>query len=161
MIRMATPDDAAAIAAIWNPVIRDTAITFNSAEKTQGEVAELIRGKARARHAVFVAGPAGGVAGFASYGQFRQGVGYVRAMEHTILVAPGARGTGLGRALLAAVEQHARSGGAHVLVAGVSAENPAGVSFHARMGFREVARLAQVGWKFGRAIDLVLMQKFL
>ena len=81
--------------------------------------------------------------------------------EHSILLAPGAQGSGLGRALLTAVEDHARAGGAHCLFAGVSAENDAGRRFHARMGYAEVAVLPDVGWKFGRYIDLVLMQKFL
>ena len=161
MIRPAEARDAAAIAALWNPIIRDTAITFNAAEKSAAEVAELIAGKARAGHAVFVAEVEDAVRGVALYGQFRAGVGYARAMEHTIVLSPDARGLGLGRALLAAIEDHARAGGAHVLMAGVSGENADGVSFHARMGFREIARLPEVGWKFGRAMDLVLMQKFL
>jgi len=161
MIRPAQAQDAAAIAALWNPIIRDTAITFNAAEKSEADVAALIADTARAGHAVFVAVVDGAVLGVALYGQFRAGVGYARAMEHTILLAPAARGLGLGRALLATVEDHARAGGAHVLIAGVSGENADGVSFHARMGFREIARLPEVGWKFGRAMDLVLMQKFL
>ena len=161
MIRPARASDAAAVAAIWNPVIRDTAITFNPVPKAVSELEALIDEKARAGHGFFVAEAAGEVAGFASYGQFRAGAGYARAMEHTILLAPGARGRGLGRALMAALEAHARDGGAHVLMAGISGENPQGVAFHAWIGFREVARVPGVGWKFGRAMDLVLMQKLL
>lgn len=161
MIRPAVAGDAAGIAAIWNPIIRDTAITFNATEKPVAELEGLIVQKARAGHGFFVADVAGAVAGFATYGQFRGGVGYARAMEHTVLLGSEARGRGLGRALMAAVEDHARAGGAHALMAGISGENPAGVAFHARIGFREVARVPQVGWKFGRLMDLVLMQKFL
>ena len=47
------------------------------------------------------------------------------------------------------------------MIAGISAENLAGIGFHAAIGYAEVARLAEVGWKFGRWYDLVLMQKFL
>ena len=60
-----------------------------------------------------------------------------------------------------AVEDHARMGGAHSMFAGVSGENPEGCAFHARLGYAEAAVLPQVGWKFGRWMDLVLMQKFL
>jgi phosphinothricin acetyltransferase len=161
VIRRATPSDATAIAAIWNPYIRDTAVTFNSAEKSAADVATLIRDRDAAGFATFVAETGAGPAGFASYSQFRGGVGYARSMEHTILLSPAARGGGLGRALLQAVEDHARAGGAHGLFAGVSAENPEGRAFHARMGFAEVAVLREAGFKFGRYMDLVLMQKFL
>ena len=160
MIRNATPDDAPGIAAIWNPVIRDTAITFNAAQKSPEEIAAMIRDRQAAGHAFLVADD-GGIAGFATYAQFRGGVGYARTMEHTILLAPAAQGRGLGRALLSALETHARAAGALSLFAGVSAENPAGRAFHARAGFSEVAILQRVGFKFGRTMDLVLMQKFL
>ncbi len=161
MIRDAAAIDAPAIAAIWNPVIRDTAITFNSAEKSPAEIAALISDRQAAGHAFLVADQAGQIAGFATYAQFRGGVGYARTMEHTILLAPSAQGSGLGRALVTAIEDHARAAGAISLFAGVSAENPAGRAFHARMGYEQVAILQRVGFKFGRAMDLVLMQKFL
>lgn len=62
---------------------------------------------------------------------------------------------------MAAVEADAAASGVHALMAGVSGENATGVAFHRAMGFETVARLPQVGWKFGRWHDLVLMQKFL
>lgn len=160
-LRDATPADAAAIAAIWNPVIRDTAATFNSAEKSPAEIAAMIATRQGDGHAFLVATSGETLLGFASFAQFRGGVGYARTMEHTIILAPEATGKGTGRALMAALESRARSAGAHSLFAGVSAENPAGLAFHARIGFAEVARLRQVGHKFGRYMDLVLMQKFL
>ncbi len=160
MIRRASPADAGAIAALWNPFIRDTAVTFNAFEKTPDEVAFMITERDMAGHATFLA-EGSGLLGFASYAQFRGGSGYASCMEHTVLLAPGARGRGLGSALLTAVCDHARAAGAHQMIAGVSAENPEGVAFHARMGFTEVARIREAGRKFDRYIDLVLMQKFL
>jgi len=67
----------------------------------------------------------------------------------------------LGRQLMHAIEDHARTGGAHSIFAGVSAANQQGVAFHARLGYEEVARLPSVGYKFDKYLDLVLMQKFL
>lgn len=158
-IRPAGAADAAAIAAIWNPVIRETEITFNSVGKSDAEIAGMIGARTDAGHAFLVAEERGTLAGFAHYGQFRAGAGYARTMEHTIILSPGARGQGIGRRLLAAIEHHAAVRGAHTMFAGVSSGNPAGRAFHARMGYAEVVTLAEVGWKFGRWFDLHLMQK--
>ena len=160
-IRPARRADFAAILAIWNPVIRDTAVTFSSEEKTADGLAAMIADRRAAGREFLVAEADGQVAGFATYAQFRAGNGYAHAMEHTIILAPGAQGRGLGRALIAAVEDHARAGGAHTLFAGVSGENAAGIAFHDRVGFRTVARIPEAGRKFGRWLDLVLMMKFL
>lgn len=161
LIRLAEPADAGAIAALWNPYIRDTAVTFNAVEKTEADVAGMIADRARQGHATFVAVDGGALLGFATYAQFRAGVGYATSMEHSILLSPLARGRGVGRGLLRAICEHAAAAGAHHMIAGVSAENPDGVAFHAAMGFAEVARIPKAGFKFGRRIDLVLMQKFL
>lgn len=161
MIRAALPTDAAAIAAFWNPFIRDTAVTFNPVEKSPAEISAMIKDRQAAGHGFLVAEQDGTVLGFASYAQFRGGAGYACTMEHTIILSPAAQGTGLGRALMTALEDHARAAGIHSLIAGVSAENPAGRAFHAALGYTEVATLPQVGHKFGRWMDLVLMQKIL
>lgn len=161
MIRPARVADCAAIAAIWNPVIRDTLVTFTTAEKTAEGLAATLAEKAGAGHGFFVAEAGGHVAGFATYGQFRSGPGYARTMEHSVILAPEGRGRGLGRALMAVLEDHAAAGGAHSVFAGVSGANPEGRAFHAALGYREIAVLPEVGYKFGRWLDLVLMQKIL
>jgi phosphinothricin acetyltransferase len=161
MIRDATADDSAAIAAIWNEVIRDTVFTFNSVEKSPVDVANLIVEKARLGQGFFVAMAADTVVGFATYGQFRNGIGYQHTAEHSIVLAPLAHGQGFGRRLMDTLQDHARAAGIHTLWAGVSAENPDGEAFHARIGFTRIARLPQVGRKFDRWIDLILMQKHL
>lgn len=161
MIRQANAEDAAALAAIWTPIIRDTLITFNPVQKTPGEIAETIAQKTAQDLPFLVAEDGGRVLGFATYGPFRAGAGYAHTMEHTIILAPEARGRGLGRALLAALERYGAARGVHVLVAGVSAANPAGVAFHAAAGYVEVGRMPQVGFKQDQWLDLVLMQKLL
>ncbi len=161
MIRDARAGDGAAIAVFWNPLIEGTAVTFNPATKSPDEIDAMIAARQAAGHAFLVAEAAGTVAGFASYAQFRAGAGYARTMEHTIILAPAARGRGLGRALILALCDHARAAGVHSLIAGVSGENPAGRAFHAAAGFAEIAVLPQVGHKFGRHMDLILMQKIL
>ncbi len=157
MIRPAMPSDAPGIAALVNPVIRDTAITFTSAEKTPADLAQSITRS----QAYFVAVDGTQVIGYACYFQFRAGPGYAHTMEHSITLAPEARGRGLGRRIMTMLEHSARARGTHALMAGISGENSAGVDFHTAIGFRQVGRLLQVGHKFDRWIDLVLMQKFL
>jgi len=159
--RAAMLADIPALLALWNPVIRDTAITFNSVQKTHDALVQMLADKARTGHGFLVAMDGPQLLGFASYGQFRAGIGYAHSMEHTIILADGARGRGVGRALMAAIEGHARAGGAASIYAGVSAENPAGRAFHAALGYAELATLPRVGFKFGRWMDLHLMHKLL
>ncbi len=157
-IRRATPKDAAAIAQIWNHYIRNTVTTFNSQEKT---TVDLARALSDPQTPFYVSTAKNTVTGFATYSDFRRGVGYAKTKEHTVNLAPDAGGRGLGRALLQVIEDHAREQGIHSIFAGVSAENTAAVGFHLACGYAEVARLSQVGWKFDRWHDLVLLQKFL
>lgn len=157
-LRPARPEDASAICAIWNPVIRDTRITFTTAEKTVPGIATDIAARGPAFQ---VAEVAGAVAGFATFFPFRGGPGYAHTKEHSIILGPQARGRGLGPALMQVLERVAAGQGVHSLWAGVSEANPAGVRFHARLGFAEIARLPEVGFKDGQWLDLILMQKML
>ncbi len=161
MIRAAAPGDAPAIAALWNHAIRETAITFNATEKSDADVAATIADRQAAGRAFLVAEVGQGLLGFVTYDQFRGGVGYRFSMEHTIHLAPQARGQGLGRALMTAMEDHARGAGVHAMLAGVSSENPEGQAFHAAIGYHLVGTLPEVGHKFGRWMHLLLMQKIL
>jgi len=154
-IRDAIPSDAAAIAAFWSPQIIETAITFSSDPKSPDDVAQMITG----RDCFFVLENEGTAAGFATYNQFRSGAGYRHTIEHTIILAPQVRGLGAGRALLNAALDHARARQVHVCVAGLSGENEAALAFHKAMGFRQVGMMPQVGWKFERWMDLILLQK--
>lgn len=158
-IRRATKEDAARIAAIWNPAICESEFTFNSREKSDADVAGMIVEREAAGHCFLVAEEGGAVLGFATCSQFRPGVGYAHTMEHTVMLAPEARGRGIGRSIMAAVEDHARAGGAHTMFACVSSGNPGAVDFHAALGYAKVALLHEVGWKFGKWLDLHLMQK--
>ncbi|MEO0677181.1 MAG: N-acetyltransferase family protein [Pseudomonadota bacterium] len=159
-IRPAASADLPAVAEIWNHAIRETVQTFNSIEKTLPELETLLSERQSAGHALLVA-DVGGVLGFGTYGQFRGGVGYSHTMEHTLYMADAARGQGLGRAMMVALEAHARAGGAHSLIGGIAGDNVSGITFHERMGYDRIATLPEVGFKFGRWMDLVLLQKIL
>ena len=157
-IRQARAHDASAIAAIANVIIRDTLVTFTTDERSvESVVAEIeTRGPA-----FLVAERSGAVEGFATYGTFRSGPGYAQCREHSIQLAPEARGQHVGRSLMEALEAIAREDNVHVLVAGISSANPAAIAFHKAIGFKQVGRMPEVGFKWGQRLDLVLMQKIL
>ena len=161
LIRQALLQDCPAIADLWNPVIRDGVATFNSVEKTAAGLGADLAAKQAEDRPFLLAFEQDTLMGFANYGQFRASNGYRHTMEHTIILSPKAQGRGIGRALMQAIEDHARARIVHSMFAGVSHENTAGLAFHRAIGYREVARLAQVGRKFDRWFDLVLMQKIL
>lgn len=159
--REAMPDDAETIRGIWNYHIRETVATFNSLEKSEEDVCLEILNSREAGHAFLVAVDNGTVAGFAKYGQFRPGTGYSGAYEHTVQISRDKTGLGAGRVLMDAIERHARNSGGHTIIACVSGENHEGMGFHRHLGFDNVSILPEVGFKFGRWLDLVLMQKIL
>lgn len=161
MIRPATDADLPAILSFWNPIIRETTIIFSSEERSVESLGAMIAARRAAGREMLVAEDAGGVLGVATYDQFRGGNGYRHAMEHTVLLAPGARGKGLGRVLMDAICDHARAAGAHTMVAAVASENAGGIAFHEAIGFQRVGLLPQSGRKFDRWLDLVLLQKIL
>lgn len=159
MIRDATAGDAAGIAAIWNPIVRDTAISFWPTERSEAEIAGMIATRQAAGHAFLVAAAPTGIAAFATYTQFRNGGGYAKALEHSIHAHPDHRGQGLGAALLAAVEDHARAGGGRLMIGGVTGSNQGSLRFHERHGYARWGVIPAAGWKFGQFHDLVLMGK--
>ena len=158
IIRQARVSDAKAIAAITNQIIRDTMITFTTTERSLDSIAEDIRNRG---DAYLVAEDAAVVQGFATYAPFRSGPGYAQCREHSVQLSAQARGKGIGRALMAALEDRARHEGVHVLVAGISSANPGAEAFHTALGFQLVGRMPEVGIKWGKRLDLVLMQKIL
>ncbi|MEE2945648.1 MAG: GNAT family N-acetyltransferase [Pseudomonadota bacterium] len=158
IVRAAILSDAPSVAEIWNAEIRNGVTTFNSREKTVTELEAQIS----ERGAGFqVAENKGLVVGFATYFPFRGGIGYAHSKEHTIYLSPKAQGFGAGRTLMDAILSVAKEDGVHSMMAGISSENEAGVRFHAALGFKHVARIPEVGYKFNRWMDLILMQKFL
>ncbi|WP_209597850.1 GNAT family N-acetyltransferase [Ruegeria sp. HKCCSP351] len=157
-IRPATASDAPAIARITNAIIRDTLVTFTTDERSAAQIAEDIKARVPG---YLVAEHDSHVIGFATYGPFRTGPGYAQTCEHTIQLLPDARGRGVGRALMSALQDIAQAQGVHVLVAGISSANPGAEAFHAALGYSKVGLMPEVGFKFGQRLDLVLMQKIL
>ncbi len=156
IIRQAQAQDTQAITQIVNDIVRDTLITFT----THLREPESVQRDIAARGPAFlVAEEDGVVLGFATYDQFRAGPGYAHTKELSINLASEARGRGVGRQLLQKLEMVAKEASVRVLVAGVSSANPTGIAFHVALGFSEVGRMPEVGFKSGQWLDLILMQK--
>lgn len=160
-IRDANLDDVEAITELYNALIPTTAVAWTESLQSVDERRSWLARQADESFPVLVAVEGDQVVGFCAYGHFRgagKWPGYSFTAEHTIHVAEAAWGTGVGRRLMTALIDRARTNGVHVLVAAIDGENDASVAFHERLGFLEVARMPQVGHKFGRWLDLILMQ---
>jgi phosphinothricin acetyltransferase len=161
IVRHATADDVPVITDIYNALIPTTTVAWTESLQTVDQRAQWFERQQHDGFPVFVAEDDSGVVGYAAYGHFR-GVGkwhgYRLTAEHTVHLREGAWGQGTGRALMEALIDQARTRGLHVLVGAIDADNEASLRFHERLGFTEVARMPQVGAKFGRWLDLVLVQ---
>ena len=159
MIRPAEERDLAGIAAIHNHAIRESPNLWLWEEIGLPERQAWFAEQVSAGRPVLVSEAGGRVAGFASYGPFRVYAGYRHTIEHSVYVDPDFHGRGLGRALMERLIAEAVARGAHVMVAAIGLPNDASVALHRALGFAEVGRMSEVGLKFGRYWDLLLMQQ--
>jgi L-amino acid N-acyltransferase YncA len=165
-VRDATAADIPAITEIQNALIASTSYEWREDLHTVDSRIEWLDEKQRGGWPVVVGvdESSGEVVGFAYYGDFRDSTrwpGYRTTVEHTIHVRGDQWGRGVGRHLLGELEHRARAQGKHVMVGGIDATNEGSLLFHTRLGYQEVARMPQVGVKFGRWLELVLVQKVL
>jgi len=160
-VRDALEADIPAIVAITNDAILTTTANWDLRPVTVADRRAWMQDRLAAGCPVLVAETAGAVAGFASFAQFRPFEGYRHTVEHGLYVARWAQRRGVGSALLQALVGRAEGFGAHVMVAGIEASNDASLALHARFGFVRVGLMPEVGRKFDRWLDLVLMQRIL
>ncbi len=160
-IRPATQNDVDGIVVIWNDLITHTDVTFTTSLKTHEHIREILLDKANLGRPFFVAEDNGQIIGFATYGDFRNGPGYARSMEHSIMLIPAAQGKGAGKQMMQVLEDHAKQDGIHTFIGGISGNNTQSIKFHEAIGYKTVGDIKQAGFKFGRWHDLVLMQKLL
>jgi len=119
---------------------------------------EWFKAKQAASLPVLVAVESGAVLGFASYGPFRAWPAYKYSVELSVYVDESARGRGIGSDLVRGVLATARERDLHVVMAGITADNAVSLRLHEKLGFVEVAHIREVGYKFGRWLDLKLLQ---
>jgi L-amino acid N-acyltransferase len=161
ILRPAEAADLPVILAIYNDAVLHTTAIWNDTVVDLDQRRAWYEGRLRQGYPVLVAAEAGAVVAYGSFGDFRAFDGYRFTVEHSVYVAEGARRRGIASALIAALVDKARDLGKHVMVAGIASENEASIRLHARLGFVETGRMPEVGQKFGRWLDLVLMQRTL
>ena len=157
-IRAAGQDDLSDILRIYNQAIEKTTAVFEYRAHTIEMRREWFRAKQAASLPVLVAEESGAVRGFASYGPFRAWPAYKYSVELSVYVDEAARGRGIGTALVKGILAHARERDLHVVMAGITADNAVSLRLHEKLGFTEVAHIPEVGYKFGRWLDLKFLQ---
>lgn len=160
-IRHATTADAAACAAIYEPYVRDTVISFETEPPTVEEMARRIE-SSLTEHAWLVletegeAGPE--VLGYAYATQHRTRAAYRWACDVSIYLDRDRRGNGAGKALYAALFPYLKKRGFHRALAGIAIPNEASLGIHRSFGFTEVGTYRRIGWKFDAWHDVTWMQ---
>lgn len=157
-IRPLVEHDLPTITAIYNEAGVNTTASYDLEPVTVANRRAWWQAKVARNHPVLVAELDGAVIGYAAYGTFRSLAGYDQTVEHSVYVADGHRASGIGRMLMRALVDHARGNGVHVMIGVLDADNESSLAFHQRLGFTEVGRLREVGFKFGRWLDVILVQ---
>lgn len=160
IIRPAEPNDAAAIAEIYNEAILTTTATFDTEPKSVEDRARWLQTHDE-RHPVLVALVDGRVAGWASLTSWSERRAYDDTAETSFYVHSTQRGHGIGRQLKEAIIAEARRLGYHTLIARIAEGSHASVHLNESAGFVHVGTLKEVGCKFGRRLDVHIMQLML
>lgn len=160
-IREATPSDAAAIAEIYNHYVDETVVTFEEEPVPAAEIARRIEEVRSASLPWLVAEEGQGVAGYAYATRWRTRSGYRFSAEVTVYLAPGHAGRGIGSKLYEQLFPLLQARGVHAVMGGIALPNEASVALHEKLGMRKVAHFEQVGFKFGRWIDVGYWQLIL
>lgn len=159
-LRLARADDAEATRTIYNTEVTGSTVTFDLVPRSLEEQQDWIEARSGAM-AVVVAETAGEVVGFAALSPYRSRPAYSTTVEDSVYVRHDQRGTGVGRALLAEVVDVAATRGFHTMMARIVGGHDASIRLHRALGFEFVGVEKEVGRKFGRWLDVVLMQRML
>jgi L-amino acid N-acyltransferase len=159
-IRRATVADLDAINAIYNHYVRHSTCTYQTEPETAGDRLAWFD-RHGPKHPLVVAEIAGEVLGWGSLSPFHARAAYRHTVEDSVYVRHDAHRQGIGSAVLKDLIASAKELGHHTIIGGIDGEQAASIALHHRHGFAEVAHLRQVGFKFGRWLDVIYMQVML
>ncbi|KPF43307.1 GNAT family N-acetyltransferase [Rhizobium sp. AAP43] len=158
IIRDATEADLPAVLEIYNHAVAETTAIWNEILVDLDNRRAWLEARRARGFPVLIADVGGVVAGYASYGDWRAFDGFRHSVEHSVYVEKNHHGRGLGRALMQALIEEARAGNIHVMIAAIEAGNRGSIALHEKLGFRHVGTHREVGQKFGRWLDLTMME---
>lgn len=153
MIRPARLEDAAQICGIYNHYVRETIVTFEETPVSAAEMVQRIT-DITSRLPWLVWEEEGAILGYAYASPWKARAAYRHSAEASIYLPPHATGRGIGTGLYKALIEELRQRGNHAVMGGAALPNPASVALHERLGFEKVAHFRQVGFKFGRWVDV-------
>ena len=160
-IRNASENDLPAILAIYNDVILNTTAVYSEQPHTLQMRKDWYNERIKNNFPVFIAWVDGKVAGFSSFGYFRIWPCYRYTVEVSVYVDILFRGKGISKILLQSLMHRAEVMNLHAMIAGISADNQISINLHQAFGFAEVAHFKEVGYKFGRWLDLKFFELLL
>lgn len=159
-IRPATADDLPAVNAIYNHYVLHSTCTYQE-EPSTGEERVAWFAAHGPNYPVTVAESDGVVIGWGSLSRFHPRSAYRWTVENSVYVRHDLHRQGIGRLLLADLIERSKSCGHHSIIALIDADQAASVALHRAFGFEQAAHLKQVGFKFGRWLDVVYLQRML
>ncbi len=160
-IRAATEEDLPGILAIYNDAVLKTTATYDYEPRTLEHRRAWLIDHQKLNLPVFVAVKEDAIIGWSALNRYHDRMGYRFTTENSIYIAEQFRGQGVGKLLLQPLIQSARTLGMHVILAVIDADNASSIRLHARFGFIEVGRFREIGFKFGRWLDVVYMELLL
>lgn len=159
-IRVATPADAMALAAIYTPYVQETTITFDYDVPSEADFVQRIEETIRT-YPYYVAEENGVILGYAYAHSYKERAAYDWAVEVSVYVDREKRGNGAGKRLYQALEEALAKQNVAILTACITGGNQGSIDFHKRLGYQEVAKFPRIGYKFDQWLDVIWLQKFL
>ena len=151
---------AAAILDIFNDAIQNSTALYDYQPRTMQSMEAWFATKVKGQFPVLgIEDDNGTLLAFGSYGTFRAWPAYKYSVEHSVYVHKDHRGRGLGMAVMQALIAAAQAHDVHAMLGVIDASNTASIALHERLGFRHVGTLPQIGFKFGRWLDVVMYQR--
>jgi L-amino acid N-acyltransferase YncA len=159
-LRIARSADAEAIRTIYNLEVTTATVTFDLVPRTLAQQRDWITQRSGA-HVVLVAEEAERVIGFGSLSPYRDRPAYSTTVEDSVYIDRTEQGRGVGKAILTELLAAARSHGFHSVMARIVGGHEASIALHTSLGFELVGVEREVGRKFGKWLDVALMQRLL